>query len=59
MTPGGAARSLTVHGWFYGLQNGRLDDLTMSVSRLDDAGAAYERALAGVHARYASAGPAS
>ena len=46
-------QELVVHGWVYGLQNGLLQDLAMTVSRLDDAGAAYEMALAAVHARYA------
>ncbi len=50
-------QELTVHGWVYGLQNGLLQDLTMTVSRLDDASAAYEAALAGVHARYAAPEP--
>jgi carbonic anhydrase len=45
-------QELVVHGWVYGLQNGLLQDLEMTVSRLDDAGVAYESALAAVHARY-------
>jgi carbonic anhydrase len=52
-------QELVVHGWVYGLQNGLLQDLEMTVSRLDDAGLAYEAALAGVHARYAVGAPAS
>ena len=47
-------QELVVHGWVYRLHNGLLKDLTMTVSRLDDAGAAYERALAAVHARYSA-----
>ena len=43
---------LVVHGWFYGLQNGLLNDLAISVSRPEDLAGAYERALAGVHKRY-------
>ncbi len=46
-------QEIVVHGWVYRLHNGLLKDLMMSVSRLDDAGAAYDRALAAVHARYA------
>jgi carbonic anhydrase len=46
-------QELVVHGWVYGLQNGLLQDLAMTVSRLDDTGVAYEAALAAVHARYA------
>ena len=45
-------QEVVVHGWVYRLHNGLLKDLTMTVSRLDDAGAAYERALALVHSRY-------
>ena len=43
---------LVVHGWVYGLQNGLLKDLHMTVSRFDDAGAAYEAAIAAVRARH-------
>jgi carbonic anhydrase len=45
-------QEIVVHGWVYRLHNGLLKDLTMTVSRLDDAAVAYERALAAVHARY-------
>ena len=48
---------LVVHGWFYGLHNGLLEDLAMTVAGLDDIDAAYERAIAGVQRRYADAGP--
>ena len=48
-------QEVVVHGWVYRLHNGLLKDLTMTVSRLDDAGAAYESALAAVQARYAEA----
>lgn len=43
---------LAVHGWFYGLYNGRLRDLCMTVRDIDQAPAAYEKALAGLHAHY-------
>ena len=46
-------QEIVVHGWVYGLHDGLLQDLAITVSRLDDAGAAYEAALAGVRARYA------
>ena len=49
-------QSLVVHGWFYGLQNGLLEDLAMTVTQAADLVTAYDRALAGVHARYARAG---
>ena len=45
-------QEIFVHGWVYRLHNGLLKDLTMTVSRLDDAAAAYERALALVRSRY-------
>ncbi len=45
-------QEIVVHGWVYRLHNGLLKDLMMTVSRLDDAGAAYETAIAAVHARY-------
>jgi carbonic anhydrase len=45
-------QDLTVHGWVYGLQNGRLDDLTMTVSGLDDPHAVYRSAIATVKARH-------
>jgi carbonic anhydrase len=46
-------QEIVVHGWVYGLHDGLLQDLAITVSRLDDAGAAYESALAAVRARYA------
>jgi carbonic anhydrase len=46
-------QELVVHGWVYGLHNGLLQDLAMTVSRLDDAALAYEAALASVRSRYA------
>jgi len=49
-------QELAVHGWVYGLQDGLLQDLHMTVSRLDDAGVAYESALAAVRARYSATG---
>ena len=46
-------QEVVVHGWVYRLHNGLLKDLKMTVSRLDDTWAAYERAIAAVQARYA------
>jgi len=46
-------QELVVHGWVYRLRNGLLKDLTMTVAGPDDVQAAYERALALVHERYA------
>ena len=45
-------QELVVHGWVYGLQNGLLQDLNMTVTRLDDAGAAYDTAIAAMRARH-------
>ena len=49
-------QALVVHGWFYGLHNGLLEDLTMTVAQAADLVTAYDRALAGVKARYADRG---
>ena len=46
-------QALSVHGWFYGLHNGLLEDLAMTVSGPDEVVPAFERALATVRARYA------
>lgn len=50
-------QALTVHGWFYGLQNGLLGDLHMTVSNSDEAEATHARAVAAVHARYGASRP--
>jgi carbonic anhydrase len=39
-------QDLTVHGWIYGLKDGLLRDLNMTVSGLDDPAEAYRSALA-------------
>ena len=44
---------VVVHGWVYGLHNGLLEDLTMTVEGSDDVVPAYERALAAVRGRHA------
>ena len=46
-------QELVVHGWFYGLQNGLLGDLGMTVTGIDDVEATHARAIAAVRARYA------
>jgi carbonic anhydrase len=51
-------QDLVIHGWFYGLSNGLLQDLEMTVSSSGQMHETYERAIAAVHARYAE-GPAS
>jgi len=45
-------QELVVHGWVYGLHNGLLQDLAMTVTGHDDVTAAYEKALAAVRERY-------
>ena len=50
-------QELVVHGWFYGLHNGLLKDLRMTVSRPELVREAYETALAAVHARRGPAAP--
>ena len=45
-------QELVVHGWFYGLHNGLLEDLTMTVARPEVLTAAYDSAVAAVQARY-------
>jgi carbonic anhydrase len=46
---------LVVHGWFYGLADGLLQDLKMTVAGAADMNATFEAAVAGIHARYAAA----
>ena len=41
-------QELVVHGWIYGLQDGRLRDLNATVSNPEEALATYEAALAGL-----------
>lgn len=44
-------QELVVHGWFYGLYNGLLADLKMTVAGPEQVNTAYDLALAAVHAR--------
>ena len=48
-------QELVVHGWFYGLYNGLLMDLKMTVPGPADVDSAYAEALMAVRARYAEA----
>ena len=49
-------QALVVHGWVYGLHNGLLEDLSMTVTQAADLVTAYDKALAGVRARNARGG---
>jgi carbonic anhydrase len=48
-------QELVVHGWFYGLGNGLLNDLRFTVTNLEDVEAVYAAAVAGVQQRYSAA----
>jgi carbonic anhydrase len=45
-------QEVVVHGWVYGLHNGLLKDLSMTVNGMDAVQPAYERALAALRRRY-------
>lgn len=45
-------QKLVVHGWFYGLHNGLLNDLCITVKGRQEVGPAYEKALAALHLRH-------
>jgi carbonic anhydrase len=46
-------QEVVVHGWVYGLHNGLLNDLSMTVTGIDAVVPAYEAALAALKRRYA------
>ena len=48
-------QELVVHGWFYGLQNGLLEDLRFTVTSLDEVEQRYGQAIAAVRERYSPA----
>ena len=50
-------QELVVHGWFYGLHDGLLQDLQMTVGAAAEMAAAFDAALDAVHARHAASGP--
>ena len=45
-------QSVVVHGWVYGLHNGLLEDLHMTVASIDEVVATYGLALAALKARF-------
>lgn len=45
-------QTVVVHGWVYGLHNGLLQDLKMTVTRWADVEPAYQQALSGIQARF-------
>jgi len=45
-------QEVVVHGWFYGLHDGLLQDLKMTVASPADMAPAFEQALKAVHARH-------
>ena len=49
-------QALVVHGWFYGLHDGLLKDLDITVSGPAEMAAAYDTAVAGVHRRWLGPG---
>jgi carbonic anhydrase len=51
----GRGQTAVVHGWVYGLDNGLLKDLSMTVAGPADVDEAYAAALAGIRERYATA----
>ena len=48
-------QSVVVHGWVYGLHNGLLQDLAMTLGCIDDIAPAYDKALVNLQARYVRA----
>ncbi|RZU02095.1 carbonate dehydratase [Rivibacter subsaxonicus] len=48
-------QELVVHGWFYGLSDGLLQDLSMTVPGPQNVARIHDQAVAGVHARYLAA----
>ena len=46
-------QQVVVHGWVYGLHNGLLKDMNMTVANPAEVDEAYARALEGIKRRYA------
>jgi len=49
-------QSVVVHGWVYGLHNGLLEDLRLTVQHAGEVDATFEGALAALKTRYPSTG---
>jgi carbonic anhydrase len=47
-------QELVVHGWFYGLNDGLLQDLMITVTHAGEMPSAFEQAVAAVYARYSA-----
>ncbi|MEW6706014.1 MAG: carbonate dehydratase [Pseudomonadota bacterium] len=45
---------VVVHGWVYGLHNGLLEDLSMTVTSVEDVQPAYQQALAALKRRHSA-----
>jgi carbonic anhydrase len=45
-------QEVVIHGWVYGLHNGLLEDLRMTVAGIDDIEPAHARAVEAVQQRY-------
>ena len=52
-------QEVVIHGWVYGLHNGLINDLSMSVSSSDQVQAVFDEALARLQRRYAQDGSAT
>ena len=48
-------QEVVVHGWVYGLHNGLLEDLSLTVSAAEQVGDVYRQALSAVKLRYEGA----
>lgn len=52
-------QEVVIHGWVYGLHNGLLEDLRMTVANGEDLERTYAQALSALHARYLDGAPAN
>jgi carbonic anhydrase len=54
-----SGQQVAVHGWVYGLHNGLIQDLRMSIGKAEDVPGAYAQALEALKARYPGAAPSA